>query len=216
MHIQRDSDALLRQVFQATLKGQARTWFYSLPWGTVNTFNELARLFVEQFVANRQIINDSSHLSGIHQSKGESLKDYFRRFSTEARQIPGVDPDLLRGVFLGGLRPGPLYSSLIWETVRSYADLVYRVEAQISADDVIIAHKEQFERLGGKRKNNLVQHSAARSSDQRSAQEAHSAARSSEARDPFNVQPRSLEARLAFSPLSLLRASCPAMTHRFN
>ncbi|XP_028547719.1 uncharacterized protein LOC114578584 [Dendrobium catenatum] len=152
MHIQRASDALLCQVFPATLKGQARTWFYSLPPGTIPSFVKLAKVFVEQFVANRRIAKDSSHLSGIRQNEGESLKEYFQRFSTEARQIPGVDPELLRGVFLGGLRPGPFYSALMRDTVHSYADLIHRVEAQISADEAINAHKKQFEQISGKRK----------------------------------------------------------------
>ncbi|XP_020597695.1 uncharacterized protein LOC110037396 [Phalaenopsis equestris] len=129
MHIQRASDVLLCQVFLTNLKGQARTWFYSLPGDTINTFNELAKLFSERFNANRRIIKDSSHLSGIHQSEGESLKDYFDRFSTKVRQISGVDPELLRGVFFGGLHQGPFYSSLMKETVCSYADIVHRVEA---------------------------------------------------------------------------------------
>ncbi|XP_020574557.1 uncharacterized protein LOC110020704 [Phalaenopsis equestris] len=141
MHIQRAFDALMCQVFPVTLKGQARTWFYSLSGGT--------------FGENRRIIKDSSYLSGIHQSEGESLNDYFHGFSTEARHISGVDPVLLRGVFLGGLRPGPFCSSLMRETVRSYADLVYHVDAQISAYETIIAHKEQFEQFGGKCKNNV-------------------------------------------------------------
>ncbi|KAL0909137.1 hypothetical protein M5K25_023669 [Dendrobium thyrsiflorum] len=153
MHIQRASDALLCQFFPATLKGQARTWFYSLPAGTIPLFVKLAKLFVEQFVANRRMVKDSSHLSGIRQNEGESLKEYFQRFSTEARQIPGVDPELLRGVFLGGLRPGPFYSALMRDTVPSYADLIHHVEAQISADEAINAHRKQFEQIGGKRKS---------------------------------------------------------------
>ncbi|PKU59295.1 hypothetical protein MA16_Dca028062 [Dendrobium catenatum] len=88
------------------------------------------------------MIKDSSHLSRICQNEGESLKEYFQRFSTEAQQIPGVDPELLRGVFLGGLRPGPFYSALMRDTVHSYADLIHRVEAQISVDDAINAHRK--------------------------------------------------------------------------
>ncbi|XP_020678315.1 uncharacterized protein LOC110096621 [Dendrobium catenatum] len=105
-----------------------------------------------QFVANRRIAKDSSHLSRIRQNELESLKDYFQRFSTEARQIPGVDPELLRGVFLGGLRPGPFYAALMRDTIHSYADLIHRVEAQISADEAINAHVKQFEQINGKRK----------------------------------------------------------------
>ncbi|KAI0488065.1 hypothetical protein KFK09_027889 [Dendrobium nobile] len=153
MHIQQAPDALLCQVFPTTLKGQARTWFYSLPPRSIPLFVKLAKLFVEQFVANRRMIKDSSHLLGIRQNEGESLKEYFQRFSAEARQFPGVDPELLRGVFLGGLRPGPFYSALMRETVHSYADLIHRVEAQIIADEAINAHRKQFEQATGKRKN---------------------------------------------------------------
>ncbi|KAI0513583.1 hypothetical protein KFK09_009610 [Dendrobium nobile] len=142
MHIQRASDALLCQVFLATLKGQARTWFYSLPSGTIPSFVKLAKAFVEQFVANQRIFKDSSHLLGIRQNERESLKEYFKRFSTEARQIPGVDPELLKGVFLRGLRPGPFYLALMRDTVPSYADLIHRVETQISADEAINAHRK--------------------------------------------------------------------------
>ncbi|XP_028548895.1 uncharacterized protein LOC114579179 [Dendrobium catenatum] len=142
MHLQRAPDALLCQIFPSTLKGQARTWFYSLPSRTIPSFIKLSKLFIEQFVANRRIAKDSSHLSGIHQNEGESLKEYFQRFSTEARQIPGVDPKLLRGVFLGGLHPVPFYSVLMRDTVHSYADLIHRVEAQISVDEAINAHRK--------------------------------------------------------------------------
>ncbi|XP_020690604.1 uncharacterized protein LOC110105437 [Dendrobium catenatum] len=171
MHIQRASDALLCQVFPATLKEQARTWFYSLPPGTIPSFIKLAKVFVEQFVANRRIAKDSSHLSGIRQNERESLKEYFQQFFTEARQIPGVDPKLLRWVFLGGLHPGPFYSALMRDTVHSYANLIHRVEAQISTDEAINAHMKQFEQINGKRKgahgmdNSFSQHKKQRQND---------------------------------------------------
>ncbi|KAK8952336.1 hypothetical protein KSP39_PZI004501 [Platanthera zijinensis] len=144
MRIYNAPDQLLCQVFPTTLKGQARTWFHSLRAGTITNFAELTRQFTDQFIANRRIIRDPSHLSGIRQNEGESLRDFFRRFTSEARQIPGVDPELLRGVFLGGLRPSGFYSALMRETVPSYPELVHRVEAQIAADEAIEAHRQQF------------------------------------------------------------------------
>ncbi|KAI0526898.1 hypothetical protein KFK09_002491 [Dendrobium nobile] len=39
------------------------------------------------------------------------------------------------------------------DMVHSYADLIHRVEAQISADEVINAHKKQFEQTTEKHKN---------------------------------------------------------------
>ncbi|PKU61163.1 hypothetical protein MA16_Dca028720 [Dendrobium catenatum] len=39
------------------------------------------------------------------------------------------------------------------DTVHSYTDLIHRVEAQISADEAINAHRRQFEQTTGKRKS---------------------------------------------------------------
>lgn len=100
----------------------------------------MTQLFGEQFVANRRKVKDSSHLSGIRKNKGEVLKEYFRRFTSEARQIPYAKLKLLRGVFLGGLCPGSFYSALMRDTMSTYADLVRCVEAQITNDEVIDVH----------------------------------------------------------------------------
>ncbi|KAK8969932.1 hypothetical protein KSP40_PGU019130 [Platanthera guangdongensis] len=81
--------------------------------GEINNFGELTRLFINQFIANRRIVRDPSHLSDIRQSEGESLKEFFCCFTSEARQILGFNPELLRGVFLGGLRPSGFYSALM-------------------------------------------------------------------------------------------------------
>ncbi|KAK8970579.1 hypothetical protein KSP40_PGU022097 [Platanthera guangdongensis] len=112
--------------------------------GVLHNFRELAHLFVDQFIASRQIVRDPSHLSVICKNEGESLRDFFRRFTNEARQIAKVDSELLHGVFLGGHCPSRLYYALMRETVTSYADLMHRVEAQIAADEAIEAHHQQF------------------------------------------------------------------------
>lgn len=48
-----------------------------------------------------------------------------------------------------------LFSSLMCDTVRSYAYLISLVEAQISADEAINAHQKQFRQLVGKHKDAL-------------------------------------------------------------
>ncbi|XP_020583985.1 protein SHORT INTERNODES-like, partial [Phalaenopsis equestris] len=60
------------------------------PEGVFNTFDELVKVFIEQFIVNRRIIKDSSYLSGVCHNEGESLSEYFCRFSAEAHQIPRV------------------------------------------------------------------------------------------------------------------------------
>ncbi|XP_020576645.1 berberine bridge enzyme-like 23 [Phalaenopsis equestris] len=92
------------------------------------------------FVANRRIIKDSSHLSGVQQNEGESIKEYFHKFSTEAHQILGVDLEL---VLLEGLCLGPFYSSIMQET---YADHVVDIHL-VNADGEILDRETMGEDL---------------------------------------------------------------------
>ncbi|GFZ09061.1 hypothetical protein Acr_20g0008690 [Actinidia rufa] len=56
MSLQGCSDEVMCKAFSATLKGPARSWFQKLSPGTIDTFGELSRLFVANFMScrNRQ------------------------------------------------------------------------------------------------------------------------------------------------------------------
>lgn len=167
MRIYSAPEQLLCQVFPTTLQGPARIWFHSLKEGEISNFTELARLFIEQFVASKRIIPDPSHLSGIRQIEGETLKDFFGRFTTEARKIPGVNTELLRGVFLGALQPGRFHSTLMRETTPTYLDLIRRVEAQIAADEAIETHQQQFGESSKRKRNQKLSQDFERSCEHR-------------------------------------------------
>lgn len=79
MHIQQATDPLFCQVFPITFRRQKRTWFYSLPEGTIQNFTHLARLFVEQFIVNRRIIKISSIFLEFTKMKEKLLKNTFKK-----------------------------------------------------------------------------------------------------------------------------------------
>ncbi|KAL0916099.1 hypothetical protein M5K25_013581 [Dendrobium thyrsiflorum] len=47
--------------------------------------------------------------------------------SHEFTRVKGFYPELFKGVFLGGLHPGPFYSALMRDIIFSYPDLIHRV-----------------------------------------------------------------------------------------
>ncbi|XP_057515034.1 uncharacterized protein LOC130796691 [Actinidia eriantha] len=69
------------KAFSATLKGSARSWFRKLPPGTIDSFGDLSRLFVSNFMSCRIRQKNASHLFTIHQKETERLKDYVKRFN---------------------------------------------------------------------------------------------------------------------------------------
>ena len=50
MHLQRVLDEIMCRTFPTTLKGLARVWFSKIPPNSVSSFEELSKLFVNNFI----------------------------------------------------------------------------------------------------------------------------------------------------------------------
>ncbi|GFZ09317.1 hypothetical protein Acr_20g0011250 [Actinidia rufa] len=87
MPLQGCSDEVMCKAFSATLKGPARSWFRKLSPGTIDSFGELSRLFVANFMSCRNRQKNASHLFTIHQKETESLKDFVKRFNQAILEV---------------------------------------------------------------------------------------------------------------------------------
>ncbi|GFZ01032.1 hypothetical protein Acr_14g0006670 [Actinidia rufa] len=87
MSLQGCSDEVMCKAFSATLKGPARSWFRKLSPGTVDSFGDLSRLFVANFMSCRNRQKNASHLFTIHQKETESLKDFVKRFNQAILEV---------------------------------------------------------------------------------------------------------------------------------
>ncbi|GFZ03490.1 hypothetical protein Acr_16g0001140 [Actinidia rufa] len=66
---QGSSDEVMCKAFSATFKGSARSWFRKLAPGTIDSFRDLSRLFVANFMSYRVRQKNASHLFTIHQKE---------------------------------------------------------------------------------------------------------------------------------------------------
>ena len=80
MTLQEYSDEMMCKVFSATVKGSTRSWFRKLFSRTIDSFGDLSRLFVINFMSCKVKQKNASHIFTIHQKDGESLKDYTKHF----------------------------------------------------------------------------------------------------------------------------------------
>ena len=78
MALQGYSDEVMCKTFSVILKGSARTWFKKLSPGTVDSFSNLSRLFVTNYMSCKVRQKNASHLFTIHQKEAEILKDYVK------------------------------------------------------------------------------------------------------------------------------------------
>ncbi|PSS28993.1 Kinesin-1 heavy chain like [Actinidia chinensis var. chinensis] len=121
-HHSGDDHSQNNHTFSATLKGIARSWFRKLAPRTIDSFGNLSRLFVANFMGCRVRQKNASHLFTIHQKEAESLKDYVKWFNQVVLEVEDPSDKVVIMAMMEGLRPGPLFDSLsknIQETLSS-------------------------------------------------------------------------------------------------
>ena len=72
MHLQEVLDDIMYRVFPTTLKGPAQVWFSKIPLNTVSSFEELSKLFVNNFIGGQRRKCSLSSLLTIEQGENES------------------------------------------------------------------------------------------------------------------------------------------------
>ena len=99
MHLKGLPDEILCRAFLTILKGLARVWFSKIPPGTVSSFEELSKLFVNNFIGGQRHKRSSSSLLTIEHGENESLQSFITRFNREALTVDKMDDKLLLAAF---------------------------------------------------------------------------------------------------------------------
>ena len=103
MHLQGVLDEIMYRAFPTTLKGPARVWFSKIPPSIVTSFEELSKLFVNNFIRGQRHKRSSSSLLTIEQGENESLRSFIMRFKREALAVDEMDDKLLLATFHNGV-----------------------------------------------------------------------------------------------------------------
>ncbi|XP_057445498.1 uncharacterized protein LOC130737687 [Lotus japonicus] len=153
MVISSASDAVKCRMFPSTFKGTTMAWFTTLPRGSFTNFRDFSSKFLVQFSASKikQVTIDD--LYNIRQSKGETLKQYVRRFSATSVKIEESEPHAFARAFKNGLQPGKLNSKLSRKPARSMAEIRARANTYIldEEDDAFKRKRGKMEKDGDQR-----------------------------------------------------------------
>ncbi|GJS75407.1 reverse transcriptase domain-containing protein [Tanacetum coccineum] len=82
-------------MFNTTLTGSARVWFDDLPPKSVDSYDDLKKAFLANFLQQKKYIKDPVEIHHIKQREGESTEDFLQRFKTESRHVKGA-PECMR------------------------------------------------------------------------------------------------------------------------
>ena len=76
----------------------------------------------------RKYKGDSHSIIGCKQKEGESVREYFTRFTNATLDVTGHEEGPIAGAFTWGLLPGPLSQKLIGKKPQTRAELKKKVE----------------------------------------------------------------------------------------
>ncbi|GFZ00928.1 hypothetical protein Acr_14g0005630 [Actinidia rufa] len=112
-----------------------------LPPGTIDSFGDLSRFFVTNFMSYRIWQKNVSHLFTIHQKEAESLKDYVKQFTQAILEVEDTSDKVVIIAIMEGLRPSPLFESLSKNVLETLSALQNKIEIQNRPrKDILVLH----------------------------------------------------------------------------
>ncbi|GKV17115.1 hypothetical protein SLEP1_g27658 [Rubroshorea leprosula] len=122
MQAQNASDALMCKIFPSTLRGNARTWYYSLPLRSISFYTEMASAFATKFSSRRLIRKTTTELMRVKQRDGESLKNYMSRFNDAVLEVSSFDQAVGIAAVISGLKHDRFRDSLIKHAATTFSE----------------------------------------------------------------------------------------------
>ncbi|XP_023895635.1 uncharacterized protein LOC112007514 [Quercus suber] len=143
MHLQGVSDEIMCRAFPTTFKVPARVWFSKIPPNSVNSFEELSKLFVNNFIGGQRHKRSTSNLLTIEQGENESLRSFITHFNKKALTVDEMDDKLLLAAFYNGVHSDLFIHKLYEQEPQTMAELVHSAQNFMNVEDAIIAKKRK-------------------------------------------------------------------------
>ncbi|XP_010245878.1 PREDICTED: uncharacterized protein LOC104589313 [Nelumbo nucifera] len=95
------------RAFPFSLADKAKDWLFYAPSGSITTWNEMKKLFLEKFFPASRAANIRKEICGIKQFNGETLYEYWERFKQLCASYPQhqIPDQLLIQYFYEGFLP---------------------------------------------------------------------------------------------------------------
>ena len=118
-------------------------WFRKIPPNTIGSFEELSKLFVNNFIGGQRHKCSSSSLLTIEQGENESLHSIITRFNKEALTVDKMDDKLLLAAFHNRVSSDLFIHKLYNQEPQTMAELIHSTQSFMNTEDAIIAKKRK-------------------------------------------------------------------------
>ncbi|CAM8882699.1 unnamed protein product [Rhodiola kirilowii] len=93
------------KTFPFSLESQAKSWLMSLPSGSITSWDQMQRKFMDKYYSHSKAAQTRKELSMLRQGRAETLFDYLARFKLLEESCPnhGIPQRMLLEYFMDGM-----------------------------------------------------------------------------------------------------------------
>nr|GEU33377.1 reverse transcriptase domain-containing protein [Tanacetum cinerariifolium] len=132
-------------MFNSTLAGSARVRFDDLPSKSVDSYDDLKKAFLANFLQQKKCIKDPVEIHHIKQKEGESIEDFVQRFKTESMHVKGPPECMRISIFMHEIIIPELIKRLHDKNKKSMDEMM-RVTTAFLRGEVVASNQQMSER----------------------------------------------------------------------
>ncbi|GJZ09704.1 reverse transcriptase domain-containing protein [Tanacetum coccineum] len=129
-------------MFNSTLTGNARVWFDDLPKESIDSYDDLRKAFLENYLQQKKCIKDPVEIHNIKQRDGESTEEFVRRYKLECRDVKGALKCMKIFGFMHGITNPELIKRL-HDHIPESMDEMMRVTTAFLRGEVAASNRER-------------------------------------------------------------------------
>ncbi|GJR80493.1 reverse transcriptase domain-containing protein [Tanacetum coccineum] len=129
-------------MFNSTLTGNARVWFDDLPQESIDSYDDLKKAFLENYLQQKKCIKDPVEIHNIKQRDGESTEEFVRRYKLECRDVKGAPECMKISGFMHGITNPELIKRL-HDKIPKSVDEMMRVTTTFLRGEVAASNRER-------------------------------------------------------------------------
>ncbi|GJS79706.1 reverse transcriptase domain-containing protein [Tanacetum coccineum] len=138
-------------MFNSTLTGNARVWFDDLPKETIDSYDDLKKAFLENYLQQKKCIQDPVEIHNIMQRDRESTEEFVRRYNLECRDVKGAPECMKISGFMHGITNPELIKRLHDKILKSVDEMMRKGETAGKDKAMAILMVQPWERVSRQR-----------------------------------------------------------------
>ncbi|GKA90504.1 reverse transcriptase domain-containing protein [Tanacetum coccineum] len=129
-------------MFNSTLTGNAKVWFDDLLQESIDSYDDLRKAFLENYLQQKKCIKDPVEIHNIKQRVGESTEEFVRRYKLECKDVKGSPECMKISGFMHGITNPELVKRLHDKIPKSVDEMI-RVTTTFLRGEVAASNRER-------------------------------------------------------------------------